>query len=375
MGNFCRFSCGEPKYKNGGENKNFFRLKTFPISVSPAARSAIVTTGETCYHGRRSKKEGIPVEYNVPVSAMALNDEIEGFYILKSANPKVTANGKPFLTGALSDRTGVMEMKVWDYAGPLTAADEGKVVKVRGTVGEFRGTPQFTASRIRLAAADDQVDPASLVPTAPIDREAAMAALQKWAASIEDEDYRAVAEAMLERHGQALERIPAAKSVHHAFLGGLLMHTANMMKLADFLAELYRDTIDRSLLLAGTLLHDMAKEQEFVFSQLGLATDYSVKGQLLGPLVLGAQEATRVAETLHVPEEKSVLLQHLILSHHGEPEFGAAVRPLCAEAELLSLIDAVDSRMEIYRETYDTMDAGTFSPRIFALEKKVFKHR
>ena len=314
------------------------------------------------------------MEYNVPVSAMALNDEIEGFYILKSANPKVTANGKPFLTGALSDRTGVMEMKVWDYAGPLTAADEGKVVKVRGTVGEFRGTPQFTASRIRLAAADDQVDPASLVPTAPIDREAAMVALQKWAASIEDEDYRAVAEAMLERHGQALERIPAAKSVHHAFLGGLLMHTANMMKLADFLAELYRDTIDRSLLLAGTLLHDMAKEQEFVFSQLGLATDYSVKGQLLGHLVMGAQEAARVAETLHVPEEKSVLLQHLILSHHGEPEFGAAVRPLCAEAELLSLIDAVDSRMEIYRETYDTMDAGTFSPRIFALEKKVFNH-
>ena len=314
------------------------------------------------------------MEYNVPVSAMALNDEIEGFYILKSANPKVTANGKPFLTGALSDRTGVMEMKVWDYAGPLTAADEGKVVKVRGTVGEFRGMPRFTASRIRLAAADDQVDPASLVPTAPIDREAAMAALQKWAASIEDEDYRAVAEAMLERHGQALERIPAAKSVHHAFLGGLLMHTANMMKLADFLAELYRDTIDRSLLLAGTLLHDMAKEQEFVFSQLGLATDYSVKGQLLGHLVMGAQEAARVAETLHVPEEKSVLLQHLILSHHGEPEFGAAVRPLCAEAELLSLIDAVDSRMEIYRETYDTMDAGTFSPRIFALEKKVFKH-
>ena len=314
------------------------------------------------------------MEYNVPVSAIALNDEIEGFYILKSANPKVTANGKPFLTGALSDRTGVMEMKVWDYVGPLTAADEGKVVKVRGTVGEFRGTPQFTASRIRLAAADDQVDPASLVPTAPIDREAAMAALQKWAASIEDEDYRAVAEAMLERHGQALERIPAAKSVHHAFLGGLLMHTANMMKLADFLAELYRDAIDRSLLLAGTLLHDMAKEQEFVFSQLGLATDYSVKGQLLGHLVMGAQEAARVAETLHVPEEKSVLLQHLILSHHGEPEFGAAVRPLCAEAELLSLIDAVDSRMEIYRETYDTMDAGTFSPRIFALEKKVFKH-
>lgn len=169
------------------------------------------------------KEEGIPMEYNLPVNAMSINDEVEGFYILKSANPKVTANGKPFLTGAL--------------------------------------------------------------------------------------------------------------------------------------------------------LHDMAKEQEFAFSQLGLATDYSVKGQLLGHLVMGAQETARVAEELGVPEEKSVLLQHLILSHHGEPEFGAAVRPLCAEAELLSLIDAVDSRMEIYRETYDTMEAETFSPRIFALEKKVFKHR
>ena len=148
-----------------------------------------------------------------------------------------------------------------------------------------------------------------------------------------------------------------------------------MMRIADFLAGMYADTVDRSLLLTGALLHDMAKEQEFAFSQLGLATDYSVKGQLLGHLVMGAQETARVAEELGVPEEKSVLLQHLILSHHGEPEFGAAVRPLCAEAELLSLIDAVDSRMEIYRETYDTMEAETFSPRIFALEKKVFKHR
>ena len=81
------------------------------------------------------------MEYNLPVNAMSINDEVEGFYILKSANPKVATNGKPFLTGALSDRTGVIEMKVWDYAGPLTAADEGKVVKVRGTVGSSGARP------------------------------------------------------------------------------------------------------------------------------------------------------------------------------------------------------------------------------------------
>ena len=314
------------------------------------------------------------MEYNKPINTMTPGDEVEGYYILKSANPKVAANGKPFLTGALSDRTGAVELKVWDYTGPLSAADEGAVVKVRGIVGEYRGTVQFTAGRIRLAAAEDTVDVSALVPTAPIDCPAAMEELHRWVDSITDTDYRAVADAMLSAHGDALSSIPAAKSVHHAFLGGLLMHTANMMKIADFLAGMYPETIDRSLLLTGTLLHDLAKAQEFVFSKLGLATDYSVKGQLLGPLVMGAQDAAGTAARLGVPEEKSVLLQHLILSHHGEPEFGAAVRPMCAEAELLSLIDSVDSRMEIYRETYDTMEENTFSPRIFALEKKIFKH-
>ena len=100
----------------------------------------------------------MPVEYNKSINAMTPGDEIEGYYILKSANPKVAANGKPFLTGALSDRTGTMELKVWDYAGPIGRADEGKVVKIRGNVGEYRGSVQITVDRIRLAAEGDPVD-------------------------------------------------------------------------------------------------------------------------------------------------------------------------------------------------------------------------
>ena len=91
------------------------------------------------------------MEYNKRISAIAPGDEVEGYYILKSANPKVAANGKPFLTGALSDKTGTIELKVWDYPGPLGTGDEGKVVKVRGTAGEYRGTVQFTAGRWRLS--------------------------------------------------------------------------------------------------------------------------------------------------------------------------------------------------------------------------------
>ena len=318
----------------------------------------------------------MPVEYNKPINVMTPGDEVEGYYILKSANPKVAANGKPFLTGALSDRTGTMELKVWDYTGPLTAADEGTVVKVRGTVGEYRGTAQFTAARIRQAAQEDPVDVSALVPTAPIDCGAAMEDLRRAAASITDPDYRAVAEAMLEAHGETLASIPAAKSVHHGFLSGLLMHTLNMLRLADFLSAQYADTVNRSLLLTGTLLHDFAKEQEFTFSELGLVTDYSTKGQLLGHLVMGAQEVAAIAAELDLPEEKATLLEHLILSHHGQPEFGAAVLPQCAEAELLSLVDQIDSRMEIYREVLAPLKAGEFSQRVFALDnRRVYKHK
>ena len=148
-----------------------------------------------------------------------------------------------------------------------------------------------------------------------------------------------------------------------------------MMKIADFLAGLYADTVDRSLLLAGTFAHDLQKETEFVFSELGMVTDYSMKGQLLGHLVMGAEEVAEISRELNIDGEKAVLLQHMVLSHHGEPEFGAAVKPMCAESELLSYIDMIDSRMEIYRETLENMNPGEFSNRIFALEKRVYRHQ
>ena len=119
---------------------------------------------------------------------------------------------------------------------------------------------------------------------------------------------------------------------------------------------------------------DFAKEKEFTFSGLGLVTDYSLPGQLIGHLVMGAQEVQQCAQELGISEEKSLLLQHMILSHHGEPEFGAAVRPMCAEAELLSEIDLIDSRMEIYAEALQDLPVGSFSNRIFALDKKIYRH-
>ena len=315
------------------------------------------------------------MEYDLPIARMARGIDIEGFYLLKSAFPKVTVSGKPFLTAVLADESGTIEAKVWDYSGPIGERDAGKVIKVRGSVSDYRGALQVTVDKLRLAAEDDHVDVSRLVRVAPIDRAGAYADITRLVSTLEDADYRAVCEEMLRRHEDAFRTIPAAKSVHHSFLSGLLMHTYNMLRLADFLAAQYADSVDRSLLLAGTLLHDFGKEREFTFSELGLVTDYSTKGQLLGHLVMGAQETAEVAEMLGIPEEKSVLLQHLLLSHHGEPEFGAAVLPQCAEAELLSLIDQIDSRMEIYREALAPLKNGEFSQRIFALDnRRIYKH-
>lgn len=313
------------------------------------------------------------MEYNLAVVDMRAGDEAEGFYVLSRGEVKKSRDGKAYLNAALSDCTGTIPAKMWDFSGTVTEL-VGKVVKVRGSVTEFNGTNQFTIRLFRPAGEQDKYDLADLVPSAPIDTAAAMEEVRSCVASIEDGDYRAVCEKMLEKHGASFEKIPAAKSVHHAFLSGLLMHTSGMLRIADFLADLYGDVVDRSLLLAGTLLHDMMKEEEFMFSELGLASDYSVKGDLLGHLVMAAQETAAVAAELGIPEEKSVLLQHMLLSHHGSRELGAAVLPCCAESELLSMIDRMDAHMEVYREAMETTPVGEFSEKIFALEKRIYHH-
>ena len=315
------------------------------------------------------------MEYNKWVADLEVGDEIEGFYILKTAQIKTSNSGKPFLAAVVADRSGAVDAKCWDYAGPLGVQDEGTVIKIRGTVTEYRGALQVILSRLRPSQDGDQYNLGELVPVAPIDVDAGWRELLDMADGLGDGDYRAVCRKVLERYGERFRSIPGGKSMHHSFVSGLLMHTLYMARIADQLAGVYPEVIDRDLLVAGTILHDVAKCDEFVTSPLGLVTEYSTKGQLLGHLVMGAQAAAEAAKELGVPEEKAVLLQHMLLSHHGEPEFGAAVRPMCAEAELLSMIDLIDSRMEIYKETMEETEAGTFSKRVFALDKKIYRHK
>lgn len=315
------------------------------------------------------------MEQHIPLNQLRVNDEVQGFYLLKSAYAKTNKNGKPFLSAVLEDASGYMDAKLWEYDNStVSEQDAGRIVYVTGTVTEFMGALQLRINALRLRRPEEAVDLTALTPSAPIDADAVLARVWQLVESMEDDDYRAIATMMLQRREQDFRSIPAAKSVHHGFVGGLLMHTANMLEQADFLSRLYGPTINRSLLLAGTLLHDFGKMKEFSFSELGLVTEYSTEGQLLGHLVIGAEWVAAAARKLGIPEEKSLLLRHLILSHHGEPEFGAAVVPVCMESELLHLIDKIDSRVEIYRKASEEVPVGAFSSRIFALEHRVYHH-
>ena len=314
------------------------------------------------------------MEYNVAVAAMQQGQQIEGYYVIDNIQIKTSVSGNTYVSAKVSDASGSVDAKLWNFNGGIAETDSGKVVKLRGEVTEFKGNPQFNIQRIRIANEHDEYNLKELVPSAPMHEESAVQEIKQLISTMQDDDYRGIAEEMLRRHMKEFRTIPAAKSVHHSFLNGLLMHTLNMLRTADFFAELYAEVIDRDLLLAGTLLHDFGKLREFTCSQLGLVTDYSVEGKLLGHLYMGAQEVAALASEREMPAEKSMLLQHLILSHHGQPEFGAVVPPQCAESELLSYIDMVDSRMEIYAETLSMTPEGRFSNKVFALDKAVFRH-
>lgn len=308
------------------------------------------------------------------VADMRSGDDILGYYILNDPSIRTSSSGKPYLSASATDSSGSIDAKCWGYLGDITQDDNGKAVILRGNVTTYKGALQLSISQLRLPGPQDEIDYGELVPTAPIDRNETLQKIVMLVSTIQDKDYRSICEIMLEKHRQAFSLIPAAKTIHHGFRSGLLMHTWYMLCAADFYAGLYPETIDRSLLLAGTLLHDFAKEREYTIDSNGLVCGYTVEGTLLGHLVSGACEVAQTASELGVSEEKSMLLQHLILSHHGEPEFGAAVRPMSAEAELLHYLDLVDSRMEIIRENLSEADEGTFTNRIHALDKRIYRH-
>jgi 3'-5' exoribonuclease len=179
---------------------------------------------------------------------------------------------------------------------------------------------------------------------------------------------------MMEENRENLLTFPAAEKLHHAMRGGLLYHTLSIVRLAESVCTIY-PCIDRELLLSGAILHDIAKIREYSVNSTSNVDGHTLEGMLLGHLVMGAEDVGRMCDSLGVPSEKKYLLQHMLISHHGKLEFGAAVRPSFIEAEVLSQLDLFDANMYEMAEAVGGVKAGEFTGRLWMLDnRKLYNH-
>lgn len=308
-------------------------------------------------------------------SAFGANSSNDAFWLIKTAEKKVNVKGAAYLDLVLCDKNGEISGKLWDYSEAVHGTYQpGDLVKIRGTVTQYNGNDQLRIDRMRKATESDGINIADFVPSAEYSGETMLGQIMNIIASVKDEELRHLTFALVKDREEKILFWPAAFKLHHAIRGGLLYHTLSIIKLCEGVCSIY-PAVDRDLLMCGAIVHDLCKIDEFEISSAGLVTGYSVKGELLGHLIMGAVKIEEKARQLGISEEKAMLLQHMVISHHGEPDFGAAVRPMFLEAEILSELDKLDATInEITSATAD-LEEGEFSGRMWALDnRKLYNH-
>ena len=303
---------------------------------------------------------------------MSSND---GFWLIKTVDRKTNVKGAPYLDMMLCDKKGEISAKLWDYNEISHGSYEaGELIKVRATVTQFNGVDQLRVEKIRKVTAADGVNISDFVPTAEYSGEMMLGAIMNVIASVKDEDLKTLTYALVKDREKEILTWPAAFKLHHAIRGGLLYHTLSIIKLAEGVAMLY-PSVDRDLLMCGIIVHDLCKIDEFNLNPAGLVSSYSIKGELIGHLVMGAMKIEQKALELGIPSEKAMLLEHMVISHHGEPDFGAAVRPMFLEAEILSQLDTLDATIFEITSAVGEIKEGEFTGRMWALDnRKLFNH-
>ncbi len=303
------------------------------------------------------------------------NGGVEGFCLVKSLEVKKTAKGVPFLDLILTDSSGEIGAKLWDYKEDVHGGIKlNSLIKIRGTVSMFNDALQLRIDRVRSALESDGVNMEDFVPSADYSGDAMYDYIVNTVNGFENAQLKNLVLTVLEGNKQKLLYWPAAFKLHHAIRGGLLYHTLSILKLAKAVCDIY-PSLERELLYAGVILHDVAKIQEFDVSETGVVSGYTVEGSLIGHLVRGAMNIEKIGEELGIDKELLMLVEHMILSHHGEPEFGAAVRPMFLEAEILSQLDLLDARVYEISQAVSEVEPGDFTPRQWALEnRKLYNH-
>lgn len=300
-------------------------------------------------------------------------DRIEGYYLIKALNLKTSSNNKKYLDLMLADRSGEVNAKIWDVDEDIEQEYQiGTIVKVRGDVTLWNEQHQLKVIKTRPMEEGDEVDYEDLIPSAPLRSQDMVEFIWSKVQQVGNPEIKRLLEHALVTYRDKLEYYPAAMRNHHAIRSGLLYHLYRMIESGEALCRIYG--LNWDLLLAGIVLHDIEKLNEMDANELGIVSGYTVEGQLLGHIVTGITQIDRWCRELAISDELRVLIQHMILSHHYQPEYGSPKKPHFAEAELLHHLDMIDARIyDIQKANLETRP-GAFSEPIFSLERRKVYH-
>lgn len=275
------------------------------------------------------------------IEMLQAGDRVDADFALRAKEMRAARTGEAYLTMELADRTGSMPGVMFRPGSDAITAPAGTVVRVRGMVTSYRGMLRISVERLRPVA---QFDPAQILPSGTRDAEELIAALRRLVASVTSPTLKAVLLAVFgdREFMQRFKLCPAAQTYHHAYLGGLLEHTVSVASLCVSLSDLYPHA-DRDLLVASALLHDIGKVDELEF---GTDIRYTDEGRMIGHLLLGERRVRRAIESLgdQVSADLATRLSHVLLSHHGELEWGSPKRPCMLEALMLHHADNLDAK-------------------------------
>ena len=308
------------------------------------------------------------------ISELQPNQAVTGAFLVHSKEVRQKRNGEPYLSLLIGDRTGEVDAKMWDnVTDVLDAFDRDDCVRVKGLLSIYQNRPQLTIYKVqRLDEAE--IDPSDFFPISERDLGEMFAEVQGIIAGIGNPHLKALLEAVFgdEQVSRLYRRAPAAKFVHHAYLGGLIEHVLSLSKLARFTAAHYAG-LDLDLLLAGVLLHDVGKIFELSYDR---SFAYTSEGQLLGHITIGIRMIEEKLRALpDFPPRLRTLVEHMVLSHHGQLEFGSPKTPMFPEAMLLHYLDDLDSKMECMRSliAQDRQVEGEWTSYSQPLERSLLK--
>lgn len=297
------------------------------------------------------------------------NKVITSTFVVVAKQIKPKKSGEPYIALTLGDRSGQIEAKMWDNVEEvLEAFEQDDFLKVKGLINKYKQRFQLTVHKLRKLG-DTEIDFSDYLPKTTKDIDELWQTLTNFVAGFENSHLKALVHSFMgdPEIATAYRNAPAAKTLHHAYIGGLLDHVVSLFRSCDLICRNYPQQINRDLLLTGAFLHDIGKIHELSYNR---SFTYTTKGQLLGHMVIELEMLqAKVAALPGFPEELRTLLEHLIISHHGQYDFGSPKLPMFPEALMLHYLDDLDSKMEAMRAQFErdsTLESAwtTYNPSL-----------